>query len=233
VTNANEGDYNQNGIVDTADYIVWRMTLGTSVLNGTGADGSGNGVVDQADHDVWKSHFGELMAIGSGSRADTAATSTEVTPLTSETTSVSSPILVESSAADPILPSSTAELRLGTVDAPNKVDSADRAAQATSTANVTALSGTKAERPPWSLKSSVSPQSGPRSIGSRFEKRVSPTTAAFRDNGLLAWLAAKRNDSRIQPTPEVWERSSENFKPIGGFNDLENAIDLAFALLEV
>jgi hypothetical protein len=42
------GDYNGNGIVDAADYTVWRDSLGQT---GTGlaADGDGNGVVDQAD----------------------------------------------------------------------------------------------------------------------------------------------------------------------------------------
>ena len=50
------GDYDGNGVVDTADYVVWRMNLGdtTSLV----ADGSGNHVVDQADYDVWRQNFG-------------------------------------------------------------------------------------------------------------------------------------------------------------------------------
>jgi hypothetical protein len=51
------GDYNQSNNVDTGDYILWRKTLGSSVAPNSGADGSGNGVVDQADYNVWKTHF--------------------------------------------------------------------------------------------------------------------------------------------------------------------------------
>jgi hypothetical protein len=51
------GDYNGNGIVDAADYVVWRETEGAT---GTGlmADGNGNGVVDSADYDLWRNLFG-------------------------------------------------------------------------------------------------------------------------------------------------------------------------------
>lgn len=53
------GDYNSNGIVDAADYTVWRDTLGqTAGEPGAGADGSGNGIIDAADYEVWKSNFG-------------------------------------------------------------------------------------------------------------------------------------------------------------------------------
>ena len=40
------GDYNDNHIVDAADYTVWRDTLGHTVPNGTGADGNTNGIID-------------------------------------------------------------------------------------------------------------------------------------------------------------------------------------------
>src|SRR4029079_8361325 len=53
------GDYNRNGTVDAADYVVWRNTLGTSRPNYSGADGNGNGVVDQNDHAIWRAHFGQ------------------------------------------------------------------------------------------------------------------------------------------------------------------------------
>ena len=38
------GDYNFNGVVDAADYIVWRKSLGST--NDLRADGDGNGSVD-------------------------------------------------------------------------------------------------------------------------------------------------------------------------------------------
>jgi hypothetical protein len=52
------GDYNGNGTVDAADYVVWRNTLGQTVSMGTAADGSGNGTVDDADYGFWRARFG-------------------------------------------------------------------------------------------------------------------------------------------------------------------------------
>ena len=52
------GDYNRNGIVDTADYVVWRNTLGQTVPPLSGADGSGNGLVGFEDYNIWQSNFG-------------------------------------------------------------------------------------------------------------------------------------------------------------------------------
>lgn len=56
------GDYNQNGEVDAADYVVWRKSLGQNVAPYSGADGDGNGVVDQNDLGVWQAHFGQTAA---------------------------------------------------------------------------------------------------------------------------------------------------------------------------
>ncbi len=66
------GDFNRDGFVDAADYIVWRRTLGSTVTDYLGADGNGNGVVDQADFNVWRANFGRSLAApitspGSGS----------------------------------------------------------------------------------------------------------------------------------------------------------------------
>lgn len=52
-------DFNDNGIVDAADYTLWRDTLGDMVPIGTGADADRSGVVDQADYDLWKDNFGQ------------------------------------------------------------------------------------------------------------------------------------------------------------------------------
>ena len=46
------GDYNHNGTVDAADYVVWRHTLGQSGTS-LAADGDGSGTIDQADYDEW------------------------------------------------------------------------------------------------------------------------------------------------------------------------------------
>lgn len=55
------GDYNQNGIVDAADYAIWRDSLGQSISPGDGADGNRNGVIDSGDYNLWRSHFGESL----------------------------------------------------------------------------------------------------------------------------------------------------------------------------
>jgi len=66
------GDYNVNGVVDAADYTLWRDSLGAIVPTFSGADGNGNGFVDDADYTVWKNNFGLSAGSGSGS-TDSAA----------------------------------------------------------------------------------------------------------------------------------------------------------------
>ena len=60
------GDYDNDGDVDGADYVLWRNTQGQSVSPGTGADGDFNGQVNSADYTVWRSHFGQALAVGAG-----------------------------------------------------------------------------------------------------------------------------------------------------------------------
>jgi murein DD-endopeptidase MepM/ murein hydrolase activator NlpD len=52
------GDYNRDGAVDGADYIVWRKTLGQAVGTYSGADGDGDRVITQADYAIWRANFG-------------------------------------------------------------------------------------------------------------------------------------------------------------------------------
>jgi hypothetical protein len=56
VITALDGDYNDNGVVDAADYTVWRDHLGQqrTLLNETAS----LGVVDMADYNAWKNNFG-------------------------------------------------------------------------------------------------------------------------------------------------------------------------------
>jgi PEP-CTERM motif len=65
------GDYNHNGIVDAADYTIWRDTFGQTVAAGTGADGDGDGIIGQNDYAVWTTNFGRT-APGAGSGAAAA-----------------------------------------------------------------------------------------------------------------------------------------------------------------
>ena len=58
------GDYNENGVVDAADYVLWRDTLDQAVTPaGNGADGNMSGTVDAADYDFWRARFGNMVPI--------------------------------------------------------------------------------------------------------------------------------------------------------------------------
>jgi hypothetical protein len=60
ITSASEpsaADYNDNGRVDAADYVIWRKTLNQMVEEGTGADGNGDGMITTADYAVWRTNF--------------------------------------------------------------------------------------------------------------------------------------------------------------------------------
>jgi hypothetical protein len=54
------GDYNNNGTVDAADYVLWRD--GGPLQN----EGASAGVVDQADYEFWRAQFGNGAAVGVG-----------------------------------------------------------------------------------------------------------------------------------------------------------------------
>jgi hypothetical protein len=52
------GDYNHNGTVDAADYVVWRDTL-SQTGSGLAADGNGDQLIDADDYAVWATNFGQ------------------------------------------------------------------------------------------------------------------------------------------------------------------------------
>jgi len=57
------GDYNSNGVVDTADYVRWRDNIGTS--NVLPNDPTG-GTIGQTQYDTWRINFGNTPGSGSG-----------------------------------------------------------------------------------------------------------------------------------------------------------------------
>jgi hypothetical protein len=65
------GDYNRNGVVDAADYVVWRNTLGQT-STGLPADGNGNGMIDAGDYNVWRANSGRSFG-GAAASATLAA----------------------------------------------------------------------------------------------------------------------------------------------------------------
>lgn len=56
------GDYNSNGVVDAADYAIWRNSIGQATLTNRGAGITGP--VGQADYNFWRAHFGQTAGSG-------------------------------------------------------------------------------------------------------------------------------------------------------------------------
>ncbi len=59
------GDFNGDGKVDAADYVMWRHTLGQPAAFGHAADANANGIIDEADYTIWRNHFGNIGGSGS------------------------------------------------------------------------------------------------------------------------------------------------------------------------
>jgi hypothetical protein len=59
------GDYSGNGVVDAADYVVWRNSVNEMGINHP-ADGDRNRVVNQLDYDLWRSKFGQTAGSAAG-----------------------------------------------------------------------------------------------------------------------------------------------------------------------
>ena len=66
------GDFNLNGAIDAADYVLWRNTLGST--SNLAADGNGNRVVDSGDYTLWRRRFGAVAGVGAELDVAPAAT---------------------------------------------------------------------------------------------------------------------------------------------------------------
>lgn len=69
------GDYNEDGVVDPADYVIWRQTKDQEVTPWSGADGNGDGMVTDEDYNVWVTNFGKTIPdlFGAGAGVSAAA----------------------------------------------------------------------------------------------------------------------------------------------------------------
>jgi len=66
------GDYNEDGIVDAADYTVWRDKFGDDGSTLANRDPGNSGLISEDDYDSWKAHFGMTSGSGAGSLASGA-----------------------------------------------------------------------------------------------------------------------------------------------------------------
>src|SRR5262249_39393339 len=57
VVPAISGDYNVNGVVDAADYLIWRKNLGTT--NTLPNDPTG-GTIGTSQYNTWRAYFGQI-----------------------------------------------------------------------------------------------------------------------------------------------------------------------------
>jgi len=62
------GDYNSDGVVDAADFVVWRRSA-EQIGIGLGADGSGNGSIGPEDYEIWRSAIGSSNLLPAASIA--------------------------------------------------------------------------------------------------------------------------------------------------------------------
>ncbi len=60
------GDYNDDGLVDAADYVVWRKNVGT---NNNLPNNPTPGPIDETEYERWLANFGRTSAGGSGAAA--------------------------------------------------------------------------------------------------------------------------------------------------------------------
>ncbi len=104
VTSSPLSDYNGNGVVDAADYVVWRNTLGsTTNLLANGDDtGPSAGIIDQADYAVWRTNFGNTAAAAGSGSAQIAVNANALPVITTATTAALSSAAVDATMADSV-----------------------------------------------------------------------------------------------------------------------------------
>jgi hypothetical protein len=74
------GDYNDDGSVGPEDYDKWKETFGESITPGTAADGNWDGIVNAADYTVWRNHLGTGGGANASFRGGSPGTATTTIP---------------------------------------------------------------------------------------------------------------------------------------------------------
>jgi hypothetical protein len=67
------GDFNLDGSVDSADYVVWRKNLGQSSATFVQGDATYNGSIGMDDYAIWQANFGFVRQPLAAASAATAA----------------------------------------------------------------------------------------------------------------------------------------------------------------
>ncbi len=74
------GDYNRDGAVDAADYVVWRKFVGTSSI--PNRDHYNTGLIGETDYETWRKNVGRTLELGSGATDSASANTTVPEPAT-------------------------------------------------------------------------------------------------------------------------------------------------------
>ena len=174
---AGNGDFNGDGSVNGADYIVWRKSLGTTGIPAfSGADGDGDTTVDQDDLGVWRSHFGQMVGAGSGSGAGLVVGSGA--SVEGEVGSAEGVVRIEdrgSSGDESAVVKTSVGLSVGE---PQRINGDEQAA-------------IRRENPPLVLAPASSPFTRYRPAGRRSPGAVREIAASRDDEALVAWLATQ------------------------------------------
>jgi hypothetical protein len=62
-------DFDRDGLVTGADFLLWQRQLGSTLTAGTGADGNSDTQVNGLDLTIWKGAFGSSTAVATGAGA--------------------------------------------------------------------------------------------------------------------------------------------------------------------
>ncbi len=223
VTPALLGDYNLNLTVDTADYILWRNTLGTGGLPAySGADGDGDGTIDDDDYGVWRANFGSTLPPGAGSGA-------------SGEPGAGSGAVVETFVADPH-PSpllATASLRPEREGIQNTEQVASGEGGVGSGQGAINLQLADLGFP--AAADELLADWGASRIESQVPERwqVAMAESSWRDDALAAWLAARMLDENEDGTDESVDRYDDGASTNAATDLSDDTLDAVFASLAV
>jgi hypothetical protein len=85
------GDFDGNGWVDPADYVMWRDKKGATVEPFESADATGDGTINQQDYQIWSANYGLNSGSNAGGVLGTSSLIERANAETAATDSIESP----------------------------------------------------------------------------------------------------------------------------------------------
>jgi hypothetical protein len=94
-------DFNNNGTVDAADYVIWRKYNGTSVPPGTLGDADHNGQVNSLDYNIFQAQFGTSPGAGGAAATSVATESAGESPAGAAASPAATSVIESSADSEP------------------------------------------------------------------------------------------------------------------------------------